>query len=481
MSTPARRSRRPRSSTQPTSRALSRSPPSPQPRATGARSCRSRRTTPAQRQDFQVDLIGGPNTITVTVAAEDAAAAHAYTVVVTRRHETVPPRLTTAAADGDQLTLAYSETLDAGSVPPLGAFAVAVTDARTQTTRAAAVAHVDVDADTVTLTLHESVRAADTVAVTYSAPAQKPAARHLSQQRRRARPAPRRQQHPARNRHSAVRSDAHGTRSGPASRPRHPRLPSRRSIRPRSHHRARRPRRPPRRRRNTRSPRRRPQPGRTPSRARYRRQHPASTRHRRGPRRQPNLRPHRHTRPTASAAPAPTPHTGRPAPPRRLRRDTRHLRPARVRHQRHPNPRRPNPRRAPAARLRHTQRSNDDRDQRDPRHLRRRPRAPARSTHTSAIASPPPPAHATGSASLTAVTDGTAQIILFGLSPSAHYSIQGSLDPAYPTARHSIRDVHHRSSHNHRAHTRRAAARAEHVHLRPRRFGLRLRISELAV
>ena len=123
---------------------------------------------------FQVDLIGGPNTITVTVTAEDAAAAHAYTVVVTRRHETVPPRLTTAAADGDQLTLAYSETLDAGSVPPLGAFAVAVTDARTQTTRAAAVAHVDVDADTVTLTLHESVRAADTVAVTYSAPAQNP-------------------------------------------------------------------------------------------------------------------------------------------------------------------------------------------------------------------------------------------------------------------------------------------------------------------
>ncbi len=123
---------------------------------------------------FQVDLIGGPNTITVTVTAEDADTAHAYTVAVTRRHETAPPRLTTAAAAGDQLTLAYSETLDAGSVPPLGAFAVAVTDARTQTTRAAAVAHVDVDADTVTLTLHESVRAADTVAVSYSAPAQGP-------------------------------------------------------------------------------------------------------------------------------------------------------------------------------------------------------------------------------------------------------------------------------------------------------------------
>ncbi len=123
---------------------------------------------------FQVDLIGGTNTITVTVTAEDAATAHAYTVAVTRRHETAPPRLTTAAAAGDQLTLAYSETLDAGSVPPLGAFAVAVTDARTQTTRAAAVAHVDVDADTVTLTLHESVRAADTVAVSYSAPAQGP-------------------------------------------------------------------------------------------------------------------------------------------------------------------------------------------------------------------------------------------------------------------------------------------------------------------
>ena len=33
-----------------------------------------------------------------------------------------------------------------------------------------------------------------------------------------------------------------------------------------------------------------------------------------------------------------------------------------------------------------------------------------------------------------AVTEGTAQIILFGLSPSTQYSIQGSLDPAYPTA-----------------------------------------------
>ena len=33
-----------------------------------------------------------------------------------------------------------------------------------------------------------------------------------------------------------------------------------------------------------------------------------------------------------------------------------------------------------------------------------------------------------------AVTDRTAQIILFGLSPSTQYSIQGSLDPAYPTA-----------------------------------------------
>ncbi len=122
----------------------------------------------------QVDLIGGPNTITVTVTAEHAAITHDYTVAVTRHHETAPPRLTTAAADGDQITLTYNETLDAGSIPSRRAFTVAVTDARTRTTRAPAVTHVAVAADTVTLTLHESVRAADTATVSYSAPAQGP-------------------------------------------------------------------------------------------------------------------------------------------------------------------------------------------------------------------------------------------------------------------------------------------------------------------
>ena len=109
-------------------------------------------------------------TITVTVTAEDTTTTRAYTITVTRAPDTTAPSLSTATVDGTELTLTYSEALDTGSEPAVGAFSVSVTDSVTSTTATAAVSAVDVTGADVTLTLAAAVRNNDTVAVTYTVP-----------------------------------------------------------------------------------------------------------------------------------------------------------------------------------------------------------------------------------------------------------------------------------------------------------------------
>ena len=82
--------------------------------------------------------------------------------------DTTAPVLSAAAADGAALTLTYDETLDAGSVPGPGAFAVTVAGA------ARAVSGVAVAGDAVRLTLASAVDAGETVTVGYAVPAANP-------------------------------------------------------------------------------------------------------------------------------------------------------------------------------------------------------------------------------------------------------------------------------------------------------------------
>ena len=79
--------------------------------------------------------------------------------------ETTPPELATATVDGRTLTLTYDEDLDENSEPSSDAFSVAVVGT------GRAVDGVSVAGDTVTLTLASAVTAADTVTVSYTAPA----------------------------------------------------------------------------------------------------------------------------------------------------------------------------------------------------------------------------------------------------------------------------------------------------------------------
>ena len=79
--------------------------------------------------------------------------------------ETTPPELSTATVDGATLTLTYDEDLDETSEPATDAFSVTVGGT------GPAVDGVSVAGDTVTLTLASAVTAADTVTVSYTAPA----------------------------------------------------------------------------------------------------------------------------------------------------------------------------------------------------------------------------------------------------------------------------------------------------------------------
>ena len=127
-----------------------------------------RQVTPADADPstdgHQVTLSPGPNIITITVTAEDDNASRTYTVTVYR--DAFAPLVSKATVDGDEIVLSFDETLDASSQPAAADFSV------TKTLGATA-SGVGVDSATtsgtdVTLTLSESVRASDTVAVTYT-------------------------------------------------------------------------------------------------------------------------------------------------------------------------------------------------------------------------------------------------------------------------------------------------------------------------
>ena len=119
-------------------------------------------------EGVQVNLDVGDNTVSVTVTAEDGSTTGAYTVTVSRADETDPPQLSTATVDGTDLTLTYSEALNAGSKPAAGDFAVSVTDSVTSAVSAVSVTAVDVDGTEVTLTLAAAVRSGDTVTFDYT-------------------------------------------------------------------------------------------------------------------------------------------------------------------------------------------------------------------------------------------------------------------------------------------------------------------------
>ena len=112
-----------------------------------------------------VDLDVGPNTVTVTVTAEDGATTRTYTVVVTRAAK---PQFDTATVDGSSLVLGYDKALDDASVPDGADFSVSVTDSVTGEESQPDVAAVSVAGAGVDLTLSVPVRAGDTVAVSYA-------------------------------------------------------------------------------------------------------------------------------------------------------------------------------------------------------------------------------------------------------------------------------------------------------------------------
>jgi len=82
--------------------------------------------------------------------------------------DVTPPLLSTAAVDGETLTLTYNEALDAVSAPAAGAFSAKVNGVLRS------VNAVQVSGSTVTLTLASAVGAGDTVTVSYAVPGANP-------------------------------------------------------------------------------------------------------------------------------------------------------------------------------------------------------------------------------------------------------------------------------------------------------------------
>ena len=117
----------------------------------------------ANTEGHQVALSPGPNTITVTVTAEDAVTTDTYTVTVDRAAN---PPLSSATVDGNEIVLTFDAAL--GSAPAVGDFSVSVTDSTTNQASTPTVSSVTMTAAVVTLTLAEAVRASDTVVVTFT-------------------------------------------------------------------------------------------------------------------------------------------------------------------------------------------------------------------------------------------------------------------------------------------------------------------------
>ena len=118
--------------------------------------------------DFEApDDAGADGEYEVTVAVTDGAnpVAAELTVRLTDVDD-VAPVLTGASVDGATVTLTFDEALDESSLPPAGAFAVTVG------TASRGVSGVSVDGSATLLTLASAVTADDTVAVTYTVPAE---------------------------------------------------------------------------------------------------------------------------------------------------------------------------------------------------------------------------------------------------------------------------------------------------------------------
>ena len=118
--------------------------------------------------DFEApDDAGADGEYEVTVTVTDGAnPVEAELTVRLTDVDDVAPVLTGASVDGATVTLTFDEPLDETSLPPAGAFAVTVG------TASRGVSGVSVDGSATLLTLASAVTADDTVAVTYSVPAE---------------------------------------------------------------------------------------------------------------------------------------------------------------------------------------------------------------------------------------------------------------------------------------------------------------------
>ena len=113
------------------------------------------------------DDAGSDGEYEVTVAVTDGAnPVEAELTVRLTDVDDVAPVLSSATVDGATVTLTFNEVLDESSVPPAGAFAVTVG------TASRGVSGVSVDGSATVLTLASAVAADDTVAVTYTVPAE---------------------------------------------------------------------------------------------------------------------------------------------------------------------------------------------------------------------------------------------------------------------------------------------------------------------
>ena len=116
----------------------------------------------------EIDLEEGKTIFKVKVTAEDATTFLIYTVSMNREAsvDTTEPILQTAVADGNTITLTYSEALDANSIPAAAAFSVVVDG----TAASLGSNPITVVGTVVTLTLMTAVTPGDTVTVSYAKP-----------------------------------------------------------------------------------------------------------------------------------------------------------------------------------------------------------------------------------------------------------------------------------------------------------------------
>ena len=125
--------------------------------------------------ETDIVLYPGANTLTLTNLTQGSIDPNIDRIVVgsrptrsTQPSDATAPSLTTVGIDSDELVLSYSEVLDETSVPAPGDFAVTVAHSITNEVSTPTVSSVGMSGTDVTLTVSESVRASDTVAVTYT-------------------------------------------------------------------------------------------------------------------------------------------------------------------------------------------------------------------------------------------------------------------------------------------------------------------------